>query len=85
MSDPLPTLSDKDLDMLRSYEGGQPRIWDAASLMPHVWSLLSLSLIEPVSPVDPDRVDTEYIADFNNGKACRITDLGRQVLDANPL
>jgi hypothetical protein len=76
-------MNPKDLDMLRSYEDGQPRIWDAASLMHQVYDLLAEGLIEPVIPDDPNDANTTYHVDVNNGKACRITDKGRQVLAEN--
>jgi len=82
MSESLPTISADDLDMLMCYSSGHPRIYDAAHLMSSVWSLLEQKLIEPVVPVDPYDANTEYRVDWNNGKACRLTDLGRQVLEA---
>jgi len=39
-------MTDRELDLLRSYEDG-PRIWDAAVLMPLVHSLHEQGLIEP--------------------------------------
>lgn len=43
------TLTDRQLDLLRTYEDG-PFIWDAASLRPIVFELRGLGLIRPVPP-----------------------------------
>jgi hypothetical protein len=75
------TITPEDLDMLRSYESGHPRIWDAASLMPMVYNLIQEGLIVPVVPDNPNDPNSTYRIDINNGKACVITEKGRQVLD----
>jgi hypothetical protein len=58
------TVHDDELRLLRSYASG-PRIWDAASLMPAVFSLQEQGLTEPVP---------------GNDSAFRLTDAGRERL-----
>lgn len=61
-------LPEAELRLLRSYADGL-RIWDAAALVPAVCSLQDQGLIEP----DPDP---------GRQPACRLTEKGRQVLEA---
>lgn len=56
-------LTREQRDLLGSYEGG-PRIWDAASIVPTVFELTDMGLIETI----------------HGQTARQLTELGRQVL-----
>jgi len=67
----LPEITGNELDMLRSYASG-PRIWDAAELMPAVWKLQDLGLIEPAPPAEDGSPPSRGVR--------QLTAKGRQVL-----
>jgi hypothetical protein len=71
-----------ELAMLRHFwRAGRPLIYDVASAMPTVVTLLNAGLIEQVV-----FNDSTGMYEPGEGKACRVTKKGRQALaDADPL